>query len=42
MECAYTCLNHNSLVSQKSGHQRCDYKGGLLCNNKFGNSMPYN
>ncbi len=31
MECDYTCLNHNSLVSQKnSGHQGCDYKGGLL------------
>jgi hypothetical protein len=27
MECDYTCLNHNSLVSQKSGHQGHDYKG---------------
>jgi hypothetical protein len=28
MECDYTHLNHNSLVSQKkSGHQMRDYKG---------------
>jgi hypothetical protein len=31
MECDNTCLNHNSLVSKKNGHQRHDYKGGLLC-----------
>jgi hypothetical protein len=30
MECDYIHLNHNLLVSQKSDHQRCDYKGGLL------------
>jgi len=31
MECDYTHLNHNSLMSQKkSGHQRFDYKKGLL------------
>jgi hypothetical protein len=31
MECDYTHLNHNSFVSnKKSGHQRWDYKGGLL------------
>jgi hypothetical protein len=42
MECDYTHLNHDSLVSQKSGHQRHDYKGGLLWNNKFGNLVPYN
>jgi hypothetical protein len=31
MECDYTHLNHNSLVSQKkSGHQGHDYKRGLL------------
>jgi hypothetical protein len=31
MEYDYTHLNHNSLMSQKSGHQGCDYKGGVLC-----------
>jgi hypothetical protein len=32
MECDYTHLNHNSLMSQENGHQRHDndYKGGLL------------
>jgi hypothetical protein len=31
MKYDYTCLNHNSLVSQKkSGHQGHDYKVGLL------------
>jgi hypothetical protein len=30
MECDYTCLNHNSLMPWKSGHQGCDYKGGSL------------
>jgi hypothetical protein len=33
MECDYTHLNHNSLVSQKqkkSGYERHNYKGGLL------------
>jgi hypothetical protein len=31
MECDSTCLNHNSLLSQKkSDHQGHDYKGGLL------------
>jgi hypothetical protein len=30
MECDYTHLNHNSLVSQKSGHQGCDYKKGFI------------
>ncbi len=31
MECDYTHLNHNSLVSQKkSDHQGPDYKRGLL------------
>jgi hypothetical protein len=32
MECDYTHLNHNLLVSpkKKSGHQECDYKEGLL------------
>jgi hypothetical protein len=29
----YIRLNHNSLTSQKkSGHQECDYKGGLVYN----------
>jgi hypothetical protein len=31
MECDYTCLNHNSLMSpkkKKNGHQGHDYKGG--------------
>jgi hypothetical protein len=27
MECDYTHLNHNLLVSQLNGHQGCDYKG---------------
>jgi hypothetical protein len=27
MECDYTHLNHNSLVSKKNGHQGHDYKG---------------
>jgi hypothetical protein len=35
MECNYTHLNHNSVLSKKkkknkSGHPRCDYKGGLI------------
>jgi len=30
MECDYTHLNHNWLVSQTNGHQGRDYKGGLL------------
>jgi hypothetical protein len=30
MVCDDTHLNHNSLMSQKSGHQGHDYKGGLL------------
>ncbi len=31
MKCDYTCSNHNLLMSQKkNGHQRRDYKGGLL------------
>jgi hypothetical protein len=30
MECDYTCLNHNLLMSQKSGHQGHDYKEGSL------------
>jgi hypothetical protein len=30
MEFDYTHLNHYLLMSQKSGHQGHDYKGGLL------------
>jgi hypothetical protein len=31
MKCDYTHLNHNLLASlEKSGHQRFDYKRGLL------------
>jgi hypothetical protein len=29
MECDYTCLNDNSFVTKKSGHQGHDYKDGL-------------
>jgi hypothetical protein len=30
MECDYTHLNHNLLVSQKNDQQGCDYEGGLF------------
>ncbi len=44
MECDNTCLNHNSLVSKKikNGHQRRDYKGGLLCIVHLKPSLFYN
>jgi hypothetical protein len=31
MECDYTCLKSLFIsVTKQSGHQQCDYKGGLL------------
>jgi hypothetical protein len=40
MECDYTHLNHNSLLSQKNGNQGNDYKTGLLYLKKHGILLP--